>query len=101
MWWVDFDPSIGGEIQKTRPAIVVSNDRANRQLNRVQVVPLTSNVTKVYPGSVIVTIRGRPGKAAADQIFTAARARFGRRVGELSPGDMAEVDHAIRVQLAL
>ena len=39
VWWVNFDPSIGGEIQKRRPAIIVSNDVANRHLNRVQVVP--------------------------------------------------------------
>jgi hypothetical protein len=46
---VDFDPSLGAEVQKTRPAVIVGNDASNRNLNRVQVVPVTSNVTRVYP----------------------------------------------------
>ena len=50
VWWVDFDPSLGGEIQKTRPAVIVSNDASNRNLNRVQVIPITSSVARVYPG---------------------------------------------------
>lgn len=49
IWWVNFGPSIGGEIRKKRPAIIVSNDAANKFLNRVQVVPLTSKADRLYP----------------------------------------------------
>jgi mRNA interferase MazF len=48
VWWVDFDPSLGGEIKKIRPAVIVSNDASNRSLNRLQVVPITSNVSRLY-----------------------------------------------------
>ena len=49
VWWVDFDPSLYGEIQKTRPAVIVSIDASNQNLNRLQVVPITGNVSRIYP----------------------------------------------------
>jgi mRNA interferase MazF len=54
VYWVRFDPAEGGEIKKTRPAIVVSNDTSNKILNRVQVVPVTSRTDRVYPGESLV-----------------------------------------------
>lgn len=101
VWWVDFDPSIGGEIQKTRPAIVVSSDAANRVLNRVQVVPLTSNTERVYAGNAVVVVAGRQSKALGDQLFTASKLRLGRRLARLSEDDLLAVEDAIRVQLGL
>jgi len=56
VWWVEFDPSIGSEIQKTRPAVIVSNDTANKYLDRVVVIPLTSNVSRIYPGETVITV---------------------------------------------
>lgn len=101
VWWVSCDPSIGSEIQKTRPAVIVSNDPANRRTTRVQVVPLTSNTDRIYHGHALVTVRGRVSKAVADQLLTASRQRLGGRIGRLSDADMAAVDRAIRIQLAL
>jgi mRNA interferase MazF len=100
-WWVAFDPAVGGEIRKTRPAVMVSNDAANRALNRGPVVPLTSKVTKVYPAQVLVTLEGRQSKAMADQIATVSKLRLRGRIGTLDLIDMAAVDRAIRTQLAL
>lgn len=101
VWWVAFDPAIGGEIRKTRPAIVVSNDAANRTINRIQVVPVTSNVRRLYPAEAYVTVGGARHKAMADQIATASKLRLRERIGKLDPQEMAAVERAIKIQLGL
>ena len=88
VWWVSFDPSLGGEIQKTRPAIILSNDAANTVLNRVIVVPITSQVAKVYPGEALVTVNGEQRKAMADQIMTASKQRLRSKLGALTSARM-------------
>src|SRR6266567_4122995 len=101
VWWIDFDPSIGGEIQKMRPAVIVSNDAANAHLNRIQVVPLTSNIERVFPGETLVRIGNQTRKALATQIMTAAKERLGRRLGVLRPVDLRAVETPILVQLGI
>jgi mRNA interferase MazF len=101
IWWVGFDPAIGGEIKKTRPAIIVSNDAANKYLNRVQAVPVTSNIEKLYPGETYVTIQDRQSKAKADQITTISKSRLRSRIGALSSGEMTLLESAIKQQLDL
>lgn len=101
VWWVNFEPSVGGEIRKKRPAVIVSNDHANKYLNRVQVVPLTSKTDRVYPSEALVMIDGKEGKAMADQLATVSKLRLSTRVGVLSPVDLMKVGEAIKVQLDL
>ena len=101
VWWVAFDPSVGGEIQKTRPALVVSNNGGNAALNRLIVVPLTSQTAKVYPGQATVTLNGEQRKAMADQITTASKKRLRSKLGELSPSDVTAVEGAILMHLGI
>ena len=101
VWWVEFDPSVGSEIRKTRPAVIVSNDSANRNLLRVVVIPLSTNTSRVYPGEVLVTVEGKQGKAMADQIMAADKLRLKTQIGTLSKADMLGVEQAILVHFGL
>ena len=101
VWWVDFDPARGGEVRKVRPAVILSNDLANEHLNRLQVVPLTSNTGRVYPSEAVVEVAGQSSKAMADQLTTVAKQRLSSRLGELNRKDMAAVERAVKVQLHL
>ena len=107
---VDLDPVRGSEADKRRPAVVVSNDGANSTAQRlgrgvVTVVPVTSNVDKVYPFQVLLAAR-RPGldmnsKAQAEQVRSVAVERVGRRLGVLRPDELSALDEALRLHLAL
>ena len=96
VWWVEFDPSVGTEIQKTRPAVIVSNDIANKYLPRAVVIPLTSNISRIYPGEAIVTVNGNKNKAMTDQIMSADKSRLKNKIGELTNNDMISIETAMK-----
>ena len=107
---VSFDPAVGSETAKTRPAVVVSNNTANSSASRsdrgvLTVVPLTSNTARVFDFQVLVRADEgglpRDSKAQAEQIRTVSVARVSKIVGWLSAERMAELDEALRLQLAL
>jgi len=101
IWWVSFNSSIGEEINKTRPAIIISNNNSNKILKRVQVIPLTSNTTQCYSSEAIVYLNTKASKALAHQMTTVSTERLGKRIGQISSKDMLAVERAIKVQLFL
>jgi mRNA interferase MazF len=110
IYWVDLDPSKGSEANKTRPAVIVSNDAANRAAQRngrgvVTVVPVTSNVDRVFSFQVLLRADecGLPvdSKAQAEQLRAVAIDRLGTRVGSLLPATLGKLDSALRTHLSL
>lgn len=101
VFWVSFDPSMGGEVQKTRPAIVISNDAANAALNRLIVLPVSSKVERLYPGEVIVKINQQTSKAMSDQLTTISKLRLRKKITQITPEEMASVEEAVLLQLGI
>lgn len=101
VWWTEFPFPVGGEIRKRRPAVIVSNDVANKFLNRVQVIPLSTKTDRLYPAEVLVNVRGKRQKAMADQLTTASKLRLKNRIGKVSTAEMRQIEEAIKTQLGL
>ena len=110
IYLVDLDPVRGAESNKRRPAVVVSNDAANQTAARlgrgvITVVPVTSNLARVYPFQVLLpaasTGLGRDSKAQAEQIRSIAVDRLGDRLGAVPNALLLDIDDALRLHLAL
>ncbi len=101
VFWVSFDPSIGGEIKKKRPAVVVSTDKANPYLNRVVVIPLSSKISRIYPSEAKILFRDKENKAMADQIRTISKGRLISKIGNLPLEEIEKIENKIKLFLEL
>lgn len=93
VYWVCLDPTVGSEIRKTRPGVVLSPDELNSALRTVLVAPLTSAV-RPYPFRPTVEVEGKSGQIALDQLRVLDKSRLGRRLATLTP---AEQDAALDI----
>jgi len=104
VYYVRFDPAEGAEIRKTRPAVVVSNDVANRYSPIVIVVPLTSRNQAHYDEVLIVPPEGglkNPSVIVPNQITAADKRRLGKRLGRLAPHTIEKLNWALKATLDL
>lgn len=101
VWWVNFDPAVGSEIKKTRPAVIISNDTSNTHSSRVQVVPASSQLSKIYPPECVIVVGGKTAKIMADQIMTVSKSRLYNKIGILAEEDMKDIERVIKLQLGM
>jgi mRNA interferase MazF len=110
VWQVDLDPARGSEANQQRPAVIVSNDRANATAARlgrgvVTIVPVTSNIQRVYPFQVLLPAASTglavDSKAQAEQVRSVATERLLHRIGRVAPAELGQLDEALRLHLAL
>lgn len=101
IWWVNFDPSVGNEIKKKRPAVIVSNNTSNKYLKRYQVLPLSTNVEKIYPSETKLNVLDKVNKAMADQLTTVSELRFINKIGNVTGNEIKSIENIIKLQLDL
>lgn len=106
IYFADLSPTVGSEINKRRPVLIVSNDANNRAANTVTVLPITSNVSKVYPFEIALGRKesglAKDSKAQAQQIRTIAKERIaGPAAGRIGTVKMQTVEAAIKLHLGL
>ena len=93
--WAHLDPTLGAEMAKTRPVVIVSLDALNDRLQTVTVCPLTSQVHSTWRSRLGVRVGGRRAEIAVDQIRTVSKVRIGRKVGVLSAADASALRRLI------
>lgn len=101
IYFVNLDPSIGSETKKRRPAIIISNNLQNTYSNRVVVLPITSQVSKLYPFEVLISCNGIEGKVMCDQLRTVDKKRLTDYKGNISQKLLLQIEQALKLVLDL
>ena len=98
VYWVELDPTRGGEMAKTPPSVVVTPSDLNMYLTTVVIVPITSTIRN-YPYRVLCSVAGREGEIATDQIRTVDKSRLKRKSGELKFSEVKRLSEGIQAMV--
>lgn len=101
IYWVNLDPTIGGESKKTRPGLIVSNDIGNEISNIVMIAPITSKIKNLYPFEVKVVVDGRPAKIMLNQCRAVDKSRLNRKITHIDHDTMKAAEEAIKIVFGL
>jgi len=101
VFWVRLDPVIGSEMQKTRPALIISNNDGNELSPRVIIAPITSKVGKIYPFEVEIEVSNKRGKVVVDQIRSIDKMRLIKRIDSCDDDTLDLVEEALKLVLSL
>ena len=101
IYWVRLDPTVGSEIKKKRPAVIISNDTANQVSPLVIAAPVTSKASRVYPFEVSINLNGTKGKVLLDQLRSIDKLRIGAKLGSVNEQTLDQIDEALRIALGL
>jgi mRNA interferase MazF len=106
IYFANLSPTVGSEIAKRRPVLIVSNDINNRAATTVTILPITSNVSRIYPFEIFLTPEisklPKPSKAQSQQVRTISKQRIiGNKIGSLDEATMVLIDAALRLHLSL
>lgn len=98
VYWIELNPTRGGEMAKTRPCVVVTPSDLNMHLTTVVIAPVTSTIRN-YPFRVLCSVAGRDGEIATDQIRTVDKSRLKRKIGKLNNKEIEELREVFRQML--
>jgi mRNA interferase MazF len=101
IWWAKLDPTVGSEISKTRPCLVISSSSINERRRTVVIVPLSSSSKVAPPLTVRVKCSGRQAVAVLDQVRAVAKERLTRRIENLPQQQLEDVENGLREILEL
>lgn len=91
IYWIELDPTIGSEIKKRRPCVILSNNAYNKYSPRVIAAPITSQIKTTYACEIVVDVAGRPGKVMIDQIRSFDKQRLQSKLHQLEPSVMQQI----------
>ncbi|WNE40998.1 MAG: Endoribonuclease EndoA [Mycoplasmataceae bacterium] len=101
IYWVKLDPTFGSEINKVRPCLVISNNRQNEFSPLVIVIPITSDLDKIYPFELMVELGSGKGKILTDQVRSLDKERLGNKISELDEETMTQISEKMKRVMAL